>query len=56
MELQKINLDAPIDPIKQIIIENLDHLSPSELVKIHKEIEAYKFNHMKEADKKSNKS
>jgi predicted transcriptional regulator len=56
MELQKINLDAPIDPIKQIIIENLDHLSPSELVKIHKEIEAYKFNHLKEADKKSTES
>lgn len=40
MELQNINLETPVDPIKQIIIENLDHLSSSELVKIHKEIEA----------------
>lgn len=53
MELQKINLESPVDPIKQIIIENLDYLSPTELVNIHKEIEAYKFNHLKKADEKS---
>ncbi len=52
MDLQKINLDIPIDPIKQIIIENLDYLSPSELVKIHKKIEIYKFNHLREANAK----
>lgn len=56
MELRKLNLDAPIDPIKQIIIENLDYLSPAELVKIHKEIESYKFNHMKKAEEKSNET
>ena len=53
MELQTINLEAPVDPIKQIIIENLDYLTPSELVKLHKEIETYKFNHLKKADKES---
>ena len=56
MELQKINLEAPIDPIKQIIIENLDYLTPSELVKLHKEIEIYKFNHLKKADEKTTES
>lgn len=56
MELQKINLEAPIDPIKQIIIENLDYLTPSELVKLHKEIETYKFNHLRKADEKSTES
>jgi len=52
MDLQKINLDVPIDPIKQIIIENLDYLSPFELVKIHKKIEIHKFNHLREANEK----
>jgi hypothetical protein len=56
MELQNLNLDAPVDPIKQIIIENLDYLSPTELVKLHKKIEAYKFNHLKKADEKSSES
>ena len=53
IELQNLNLDAPVDPIKQIIIENLDYLSPTELVNIHKEIEKYKFNQLKKADEES---
>ena len=52
MDLKKINLNVPIDPTKQIIIENLDYLLPSELVKIHKKIEIYKFNHLREANEK----
>jgi hypothetical protein len=52
MDLKKINLNAPIDPTKQIIIENLDYLLPSELIKIHKKIEIYKFNHLREANEK----
>ena len=56
MELQTINLEAPVDPIKQIIIENLDYLTPAELVKLHKEIETFKFNHLKKAEEKSTDS
>jgi len=56
MELQTINLESPVDPIKQIIIENLDYLTPAELVKLHKEIETFKFNHLKKAEEKSTDS
>jgi len=52
IDLQKINLIVPVDPIKQVIMENLNYLSSSELVKIHKKIEIYKFNHLREADAK----
>ncbi len=52
LDLQKINFDVPVDPIQQIIIENLDYLSPPELVEIHKKVEIYKFNHLREANAK----
>jgi hypothetical protein len=51
LSLTKINLDTPaVDPIKQIIAENLDRLTPGELIEIHKKVEMYKFNCLRRAN------
>jgi transcriptional regulator with XRE-family HTH domain len=51
LSLNKINLDTPVvDPLKQIIAEDLDSLTPRELIEIHRKIEMYKFNHLRRAN------
>ncbi len=56
LELKKLDLATPVDPIKQIIIENLDDLTPMDLIIIHRQIEKFKFNNLKSADEKTTES
>ena len=51
IELKEIKLGGiAVDPLIQIIAENLNYLDSYELIKIHRKIERYKFNHLRETN------